>query len=43
MTKDDVYNVLCWLENVFPDRIKFSDKMALAEGYMSSEIRLKGK
>lgn len=34
MTVDDVYDVLRWLEAVFPDRINFPDKMALAQGYM---------
>jgi len=39
MTKDDAYDMLRWLEAVFPDRIKFTDKMKLAEGYMEQRKR----
>ena len=45
MTKEDVLELLSWLENVFPDQIKFGSehitsldaKLALAEGFLSSE------
>lgn len=41
MTKDDAYDMLRWLEAVFPDRIQFPDKMALAEGYMAARESMK--
>lgn len=34
VTVANVYDILRWLEAVFPDRIKFSDKTKLAEGYI---------